>query len=152
MKKAGFIFTMMLIGMMICGNTLTSFASGPGIVNLHIAISSKSIWNQETKNCEPREVGFCMHIWADAFPGQEQIVGEISCSDGKSLVLTLSKIKGIDRETYDRYFKSGKFMADGPITFSSEVLKKLGLPSAFSLPAGAYRCTVTGDEITVYLK
>ena len=153
MKKAGFIFTLLLTGMMICGNTLTSFASGPGIINLHIAISSKAIWSQEKEDCIPREKGFCLHLWStDNLPGSGQIIGELGYDNNKVLVLVFAKGKGIDRETYDRYFTGGKFMADGPITFSSEVLKKLGLPSAFSLPAGAYRCAVTGDEIKVYLK
>lgn len=137
--------------LMVCGNGLMSRAASPGWFSIHVVFSAKAYWDGNLKSCVPREKGGCCHIWTDNLPGPGQIIGELMTTDN-SVVFVISKSKGLDRETYNEFFSQGQFILDGPITFEPEILNKVSLPRAFSVPSGKYRVTLTGDEIKVYFK
>jgi hypothetical protein len=152
MKKIGFLFGMVLAIVFVSGNGFVSQASSPSIINLHVVFSSKAYWDGPSQSCIPREKGGCCHIWLDNLPGPGQIIGELSAQDSKLLTLTISRSKGVDRATFEEVFSRGNFSMNGDVTFSPEVLKKLSLPPYYSIPAGEYRVTISGDIITVYFK
>ncbi len=132
-------------------NFITANAAPHGVLGIHVVFSAKAYWDGQTKSCCPREKGGCCHIWLDRFVGPGQITGTMETSGG-NLIFTASKSKGMQPETYGQLFNAGKFILDGPMTFSSEVLSKLGLRSDFILPAGAYSCSFNGDDIVITLK
>lgn len=150
MKKINFLFGMALAILFVSGIVSGSQASSPFIINIHVVFSSKAYWDGASQSCLPREKGGCCHIWADNFPGPGQIIGELAAEGPRLLTFTISRSKGIDRETFNEVFSRGKFSMNGEVSFSPEVLKKLSLPPSYAVPTGDYRFTVAGDIITVY--
>jgi len=150
MKNAILIIFLSLVTMF--GTCTMMNASNVSPVGIGVSLSSKAYWDGPTQSCLPREKGFCLHIAINLMPVHGQIFGTIEQKEGKTLELTVSRNKGIDKETFYELFKAGKFIADGPITFSTDVLEKLKLPASYSIPAGEYPFSIEGDRITIYFK
>jgi len=127
-------------------------AASRGIIPIHVVFSAKAYWDGQTKSCLPREKGGCCHIWMDQPIGTGQIIGNLEINPEGSLVFTVSKTNGMQAETFKQYFEGGKFLLDGSLTFSAEVLSKLGLKSDFTISAGIFPCTFKGDTIIIPLK
>ena len=121
------------------------------LLGIHIVISSKAYWDGATQSCVPRERGGCCHIWTDKLIGPGQIAGDFEKANG-ILILSISGTKALDKATFDKFFQNGKFILDGPLTFSPEVLSKLELQGNYTIPAGSYAYNISGDLITVTFK
>lgn len=114
--------------------------------------ASKAYWDGQTQSCVPRDRGCCIHIGFSTQPIDGQITGEMNYSASSGIVFKFSKSSGITPKTLHDLVKDGKFYLDGKGTFSEEVIKILGLPLSYSIPAGYYPCSVEGDIVTVTLK
>jgi hypothetical protein len=152
MRKIKLVSVLVISFLVVSGSILASRASSPSLLGISIIMTSKAYWDGPTKSCLPRDKGFCCHVSFNTMPVHGQILGEIEISDANSMVLTIAKTKGLDRETFMEYFTKDKFMLNGPITFSPEILEKLKLPLSYSIPAGEYSYSVAGDVIRVFLK
>jgi len=71
---------------------------------------------------------------------------------GTIIQLSASRGKGMNKETYMKYFSDGKFNLDGPMTFDPKVLSQLGIGSDYVVPSGTYPVTINGDMLTVTFK
>ena len=152
MKTMRFL-SALLICLLLAGFVKNSDATPPGLFGVHVVISSKSYWDGPSQSCLPREHGGCCHIWIDGMvPGPGEISGEIEILRGKELKFTVSRAKGVSAELYRQYFSGGKFTLDGPVTFESRVLEKLGLDPNFVLAPGVYPVSVRGDDLIVTFK
>lgn len=152
MKKIKFLSAIILCTVIISRISLASYAFSPSFLGISIIMTSKAYWDGPTKSCLPRDKGFCCHIAVNTMPGHGQISGTLEVNESNILVLTVSKGNGLDRESYNEIFSKDKFILDGDITFSPEVMNKLRLPLTYSIPAGEYPYTTTGDVINVYFK
>jgi hypothetical protein len=120
------------------------------VIPIHVVISSKAYWDGPTKSCLPRVKGGCCHIWIEGMvSGQGEISGEMDLLKGNIFQLTVSKDKGMNNETYLKYFSDEKFILDGPITFDPGVLKKLGIDGNYVVSSGTYPVTTNGELLTI---
>jgi hypothetical protein len=125
----------------------------PMMRQIHVVFSAKAYWDGITKSCLPREKGGCCHIWTERMePGPGEISGEMILVRGGIFQLTVSRDKGMDKETYVKYFSDGKFILDGPVTFDPDVLSKLGVDGRYVVPSGTYPFTANGDLLTITFK
>lgn len=141
-----------MMSLFLAVQVIASKAAPRGLFGIHIVLSAKAYWDGEKKSCVPREKGGCCHIWTDNVLGPGDMAGELENPGNGSLILTISKSKGMLPETYNQYFRTGKLVLDGTMTFAPEVLSKLNLRRDFTVPGGAYSCTFNGDLIVVTLK
>lgn len=117
---------------------------------IHVVFSAKAYWDGPSKSCIPREKGGCCHIWlGDMQPGAGEFVADIVLMKDKVIQATVSRGKGMNKETFLKYFSDGKFNLDGPITFDPAVLGRLGLDAGYVIPPGAYPVTTNGDQMTI---
>ena len=131
---------------------ITVNAAPKGIIGIHVIFSSKAYWDGVTKSCLPRDKGGCCHVWVDHAVGPGQIIGTLENAGNGKLIFTTSKAAGMQPETFTQLFIGDKFVLEGTLTFSSEVLSKLGLKSDFTIPGGTYPFTTNGDSITIPIK
>lgn len=123
----------------------------PPIFGIKISFSTKAYW--DGNQCAPREKGCCFHIEMTMVPpGPGQISGEMSYSMEGGLRLTTSKKDGISVDAFTELFRKGKFIINGPGTFSQDLLSKLGLNANYIVPEGEYPYTIEGDKITIIFK
>jgi hypothetical protein len=147
--RTSFLLSVLLVAL----STYAVKVIPPGIIPFHVVITSKAYWDGPTKSCLPREKGGCCHIWFDGMtPGPGEIHGEITQLDGRTLQMTIYRKKGLRDDTWQEYFRDGKFMLDGYLTFDPEILSKLGLPKSFQLPPGNYPYSMKGDQVTVIFR
>ncbi len=151
MKTISKIFAIFL-SMFLAFNVMAVNTTPCGIFNIHVVMSAKSYWDGASKSCLPREKGGCCHIWFDRAIGPGQMGGNLEMDANLLFTFTTSKSKGMQPETFDQLFRGGKFILDGPLTFSQEVLSKLGLKNDFTIPGGAYPCSFNGDDIIITFK
>jgi hypothetical protein len=146
-------FTMLVLSVVIISRiSFATSAYSPSFLGINIIMTSKAYWDGPTKSCLPRDKGFCCHISVTAMPGHGQISGTLEVNESNTLVLSVSKPSGLDRETYNEYFSKDKFLLDGDLTFSQEILNKLRLPAGFTISSGEYPYTTTGEMIRIYFK
>jgi len=143
----------LMISILLCNSIFSAKFSTIPLFPIHVVFSAKSYWDGETKSCIPREKGGCCHIWLEGMvPGPGEISGEMVLVRGKVIQLTVSRIKGMNKETHMRFFSEGFFTLDGPITFDPDILFKLGLRDSYVVPAGKYPYSMNGDVITITFK
>jgi hypothetical protein len=85
-------------------------------------------------------------------PGAGEITAEIVLVKDKIIQATVSRGKGMTKETFMRYFSEGKFNLDGPITFDPAVLSRLGIDAGYVVPPGAYPVNTNGDQMTIIFR
>lgn len=140
----------LLVSLLWAVSAFSANAVSPVFFSIHVVFSSKSYWDGPSKSCIPREKGGCCHIWADGMiAGPGEISGEMVVLKDRIIQFTVSRGKGMNTETYQKYFSGGRFTLDGPITFEPAVLSKLGLDPSYSVPAGSYPVSSNGDLVTV---
>jgi hypothetical protein len=151
MKKILNISGFILVILLGCFQNSKAVNSAPTGIN--IDFSSKAYWDGASQSCLPRDKGCCFHISIDIgmlAPGH--INGTLYQSMDGVLTFSFSKKTGVLSSTLMELCKHGMFVLDGTGTFSDEILKKLGLPSAFKLPSGEYPYVENGDVVTVTFK
>jgi hypothetical protein len=147
------LFTVLILSIVIVSRiSFATSAYSPSFLGISIIMTSKAYWDGPTKSCLPRDKGFCCHIAFNTMPGHGQISGTLEVNESNILVLSVSKPAGLDRETYNEYFSKDKFILDGDLTFSQEVLNKLRLPAGFTISSGEYPYTTAGETIRIYFK
>ena len=120
---------------------------------VHVVFSAKAYWDGPSKSCIPREKGGCCHIWLDGMePGAGEITADIVLVKDKIIQATVSRGKGMTKETFMRYFSEGKFNIDGPITFDPAVLSRLCIDAGYVVPTGAYPVNTNGDQMTIIFR
>ena len=145
--------SVLLISLLLAVNGYSEKVTPPLMRSIHIVFSAKAYWDGTTKSCTPREKGGCCHIWTERMvPGPGEIVGEMVLLKDKIILMTVSRSKGMNNETWRKYFSEGKFNFDGPITFDPEVLLNLGIDRNYILPASDYPYAVNGDNLTITFK
>ncbi len=123
------------------------------MLQIHVVFSAKAYWDGPTKSCIPREKGGCCHIWVEGMePGPGEMAGEMTMVRDKTCQFTVSRSKGMNTEHRMNCFSDGKFNLDGPLTFDPDLLKKLGFDENFTVPAGTYPVTFSGDILTITFK
>jgi hypothetical protein len=125
----------------------------PMLFSIHVVFSARSYWDGPSKSCIPREKGGCCHIWKDGMiPGSGEISGEMVVLKDKVIQFTVSRGKGMNSETFLKYFSGGRFTLDGPITFEPGVLSRLGIDGNYEVPPGTYPYSSNGDLVTITFK
>jgi hypothetical protein len=151
--KTIFRISLLSIATFIAFGAVSANVFQPKFLSIHIVMSSKSYWDGPTKSCIPREKGGCCHIWTDGMTtGAGEISGELSTERSRMLQLTVSRGKGMNNDTYLKYFSDGRFTLDGPVSFDPNILSGLGLDPGYTIPAGAYPFTANGDKLTITFK
>jgi hypothetical protein len=146
-------YILILVAGILFGGNVPAAGLPSGMLSVHVAVSAKAYWDGATKSCIPREKGGCCHIWVEAMePGPGEICGDMALIRGNIFQLSFSRGKGLNNDTWQRYFADGKFLADGPITFDPAVLMQLGLPGGYVIPSGSYPVAVNGDQIVITFK
>jgi hypothetical protein len=151
--KTMYRISALLVSLLLAVNVIAVKAIPGSIFPIHVVFSAKSYWDGPSKSCLPREKGGCCHLWLEGMePGPGEISGELVMLRGKIIQLTVSRVKGMNNETYLKYFSDGKFTLEGPITFEPNVLTRLGIEGYYVVPAGTYPFTSNGDVITITFK
>jgi len=151
--KTNYRAAFLLMGLLLAISGFSTKLTPTLMLPVHIVFSAKSYWDGATKSCLPREKGGCCHIWLEGMePGPGEISGEMVLVKNKIIQLTVSRGKGMNRETWLKYFSDGKFNLDGPLTFDPAVLSRLGADPDCTVPQGAYPVAANGDLLTITFK
>jgi hypothetical protein len=151
MKKILIILSFILV--ILLGSFQKSNAVSFAPTGIEIDFSSKAYWDGASHSCLPRDKGCCFHISISVdmlAPGH--INGTLDQSKDGVLTFSFSKKTGVLSNTLMELCKHDMFVLDGTGTFSDEILKRLGLPSAFKLPSGEYPYVENGDVVTITFK
>lgn len=140
----------LLPGILTALTATASLTPAPPAAFIHVVISSKSYWDGPTKSCLPREKGGCCHLWIEGMvPGPGEIGGDLLPAGGRTLQLVVKLQKGLKNDVWQSGFRDNTYTLDGAITFEPEVLARLGLDRNFTIPAGTYPCSTSGDLATI---
>ncbi|MGA2822080.1 MAG: hypothetical protein ABSE72_00970 [Bacteroidales bacterium] len=151
MKKILIVASFILV--ILLGSFQKSNAVNSAPIGIGISFSSKAYWDGASQSCLPRDHGCCFHISINIeilAPGH--INGTLDQSRNGTLTFSFSKSTGVLSSTFLELCKNGMFVLDETGTFSDEILKKLGLPSAFKLSSGEYPYVENGDTVTITFK
>ena len=142
-----------LVGFLLTIPVFSTTIVPPGIIPIHVVFSARAYWDGPSKSCLPREKGGCCHIWIEGMvPGPGEIFGDLVLERGNIFQLTVSRGKGMDKETQLKYFSDGTFNLEGIITFDPAVLSKLGISGNYVVPASKYPVSANGDMLTITFK
>jgi hypothetical protein len=144
MKKI--IVLLPVLMLMLMGKGVQAYSSPVGI---GIDFCTKAYWDGQTKSCQPREHGFCLHITIEVVILQGHMIGSINNTQADGLTFTFSKKTGILQSTFDELFKGGYFVMDGEGTLSDDLLQKLGLKEGYRIPAGKYPFYENDGVVTI---
>ena len=109
--KTNYRAAFLLMGLLLAISGFSTKLTPTLMLPVHIVFSAKSYWDGATKSCLPREKGGCCHIWLEGMePGPGEISGEMVLVKNKIIQLTVSRGKGLNRETWLKYF-SDNFQA-----------------------------------------
>ena len=151
MKKIVLLFIIGLIGSQyVAGNIRPHLSPMP--TGISITIATKAYWDGATKSCLDREKGWCVHLTIEIDVLEGQIKGELTNPGLSGLTFTFNKRTGILPETLNNLVKNGTIYANGEVTFSEDLLMKLGLPSNYKIKEGYYPIQVLGEEVKVVFK
>ena len=65
------------------------------------------------------------------------------------LVLTFNRKTDLTQEAFQTYFSKGIFICEDDFPVPSEILRTLNYPGSFTVKAGDYPISMTGDLITI---
>ena len=154
MKKSFHMFCLSLLLLFSSLNLTASTPSAASFLGISIAFSTHAYWAGQELGCQPRERGWCLHIYIESKkPATNGVIcGEITNLATNGLMLSFNKKTGITPETFATYFRDGKFKLEGAGTMSEEVAKKLGLAPLYTIPEGIYSYKEEGDVVTIMIR